>query len=208
MRDEEANDVCLGQSRVELLLRRVCALVVAGVAAYASYRHQRAFALEGGADVVGAALWPLSVDGLLKSRRGGGTRVVAWVSFVCGVVVSMAANVASVPSLDWQPVLVAGWPPVALLLAVELLAYRPHAWDQFKPGEPGAQSVEDAPSNGSKPVAASDLLAAVMRVDEDHWSRWGEACVRGDGAEGIAYRSCEGECAYKDRSGHEPAGPG
>ncbi|WP_411089751.1 DUF2637 domain-containing protein [Streptomyces sp. 061-3] len=35
------------------------------VAAYASYVHQRGFALQGGADEVSASLWPLSVDGLL-----------------------------------------------------------------------------------------------------------------------------------------------
>ncbi len=36
----------------ELWLRRGCALVVAGVAAYGSYEHQRDFALHGGADPV------------------------------------------------------------------------------------------------------------------------------------------------------------
>ncbi|MFF4346254.1 DUF2637 domain-containing protein [Streptomyces sp. NPDC001530] len=46
-------------------IRPLCALVVAGVAAYASYVHQRQFALQGGADTVSASLWPLSVDGLL-----------------------------------------------------------------------------------------------------------------------------------------------
>jgi hypothetical protein len=35
------------------------------VAAYASYQHQRDFALHDGADPASAALWPLSVDGLL-----------------------------------------------------------------------------------------------------------------------------------------------
>nr|WSY56969.1 DUF2637 domain-containing protein [Streptomyces sp. NBC_00886] len=35
------------------------------MAAYASYVHQREFALQGGADTVSASLWPLSVDGLL-----------------------------------------------------------------------------------------------------------------------------------------------
>ena len=49
----------------EVLARRACAVVVAAVAAYASYEHQRTFAVRGGADPVGASLWPLSVDGLL-----------------------------------------------------------------------------------------------------------------------------------------------
>lgn len=114
--------------------RRVCALVVAGVAAYASYEHQRAFALRGGAGATSASLWPLSVDRLLllatiallksgttTSRR---TRRVIWAAVTLGVVVSLAANIAAAPRLGWQPVLVAGWPPVALLLAVELLTHR------------------------------------------------------------------------------------
>ncbi|MFE9642813.1 DUF2637 domain-containing protein [Streptomyces sp. NPDC006365] len=49
-------------------MRHLCALVVAGVAAHASYVHQRDFALQGGADAVTSALWPLSVDGRLLGR--------------------------------------------------------------------------------------------------------------------------------------------
>jgi hypothetical protein len=45
--------------------RRGCALVVAAVAAYARYEHQREYALVGGSNPISAALWPLSVDGLL-----------------------------------------------------------------------------------------------------------------------------------------------
>jgi hypothetical protein len=120
---------------LETWVRRGCALVVAAVAAYASYEHQREFALHGGADPTSAALWPLSVDGLLllatvgvlksghqTSRR---SRVAVWLSFWLGIAVSLAANIAAAPTLAWQPVLVAGWPPVALLLAVELLAHKP-----------------------------------------------------------------------------------
>jgi hypothetical protein len=53
------------RTRSDVWVRRVCTLVVGGVAAYASYEHQRDFALHGGADPTSAALWPLSVDGLL-----------------------------------------------------------------------------------------------------------------------------------------------
>ncbi|TDV41695.1 DUF2637 domain-containing protein [Actinophytocola oryzae] len=116
--------------------RRTCTLVVAGVAAYASYQHQREYARVGGSDAVGAALWPLSVDGLLVlatvgvlraerlTRRG---RIAVWLSFWLGIAVSLAANISAAPTLTWQPVLVAGWPPVALLLAVELLAHGPRS---------------------------------------------------------------------------------
>jgi hypothetical protein len=114
-------------------VRRGCALIVAAVAAYSSYEHQRTFAVRGGADATSAALWPLSVDGLLllatvalvkpgqQSRR---MRVAVWSAFLGCIAVSLAANIAAAPRLAWQPVLVAGWPPIALLLAVELLAHR------------------------------------------------------------------------------------
>lgn len=100
-------------------------MIVAAVAACASYEHQRVFALRGGADRVSAALWPLSVDGLLvlatvgllKSghRTSGPVRVAVWLSFLLGIGVSLAANIAAAPALVWQPVLVAGWPPVSCL---------------------------------------------------------------------------------------------
>nr|WP_281404274.1 DUF2637 domain-containing protein [Streptomyces roseirectus] len=119
--------------RVDAWVRPLCALVVAGVAAYASYVHQREFALQGGADKVSASLWPLSVDGLLllatagllkpradTTRRARGT---VWSAFLLGIVVSLAANIAAAPALEWQPVLVAGWPPAALLFSVELLVH-------------------------------------------------------------------------------------
>ncbi|WP_405626096.1 DUF2637 domain-containing protein [Streptomyces sp. NBC_01396] len=99
-------------------IRPLCALVVAGVAAYASYVHQRELAMQGGADVVSASLWPLSVDGLLllatagllkptgpRSRRARGA---VWSAFLLGIAVSLAANVAAAPALKWKPVLVAG----------------------------------------------------------------------------------------------------
>lgn len=117
----------------ELWVRRSCALVVAAVAAYSSYAHQQQFALDGGADPVSAALWPLSVDGLvilastglLKERLEMAPRA-RWtvrLAFLLGVLVSLAANIAAAPMLSWQPVLVAGWPPLALLLAVELVLH-------------------------------------------------------------------------------------
>jgi hypothetical protein len=135
----------------EVWLRRGCALIVAAVAAYGSYQHQRDFALHGGADPVSAAMWPLSVDGLLllatvgllksgqqTSRR---VRLVVWLSFLLGIAVSLAANIAAAPTLAWQPVLVAGWPPVALLLAAELLTHHPQSREHTET-EPAASKQE------------------------------------------------------------------
>jgi Protein of unknown function (DUF2637) len=131
------------QSRGDVWVRRGCALVVAAVAAYSSYAHQRHFALVGGADQISAALWPLSVDGLVvlaslglvraQSNTTTRARLALWVAFLLGVAVSLAANIAAAPTLSWQPVLVAGWPPLALLLAVELVV---HARSQDQTGTP------------------------------------------------------------------------
>ncbi|WP_374199061.1 DUF2637 domain-containing protein [Streptomyces sp. GESEQ-35] len=106
--------------------------------------HQREFALQGGADAVSATLWPLSVDGLLllatvgllTPARGVGRRArrVVWLAFLLGIAVSLAANVAAAPALAWKPMLVAGWPPVALLLSVELLAHRSGRRDRDESG--------------------------------------------------------------------------
>jgi hypothetical protein len=108
-----------------------CTALVALGAAYASYRHGREFAERFGADTTTAAIWPLIVDGLLTmatvelwktghGRRAGG-RWAAWVAFVLGICLSLCANIAAAPELSVFAVAVAACPPLALLLAVELL---------------------------------------------------------------------------------------
>ncbi|MFC0113997.1 DUF2637 domain-containing protein [Kibdelosporangium aridum] len=69
--DPRVGDPHAARVDLDLWVRRGSALVVAVVAAYASYQHQRDFALRGGADGVTAALWPLSVDGLLVLAMWG-----------------------------------------------------------------------------------------------------------------------------------------
>ncbi|MFC3893192.1 DUF2637 domain-containing protein [Lentzea rhizosphaerae] len=111
-----------------LWVQCACTALVALGAAYASYRHGREFALRFGADETTAAIWPLIVDGLLttatvelwKTGRGGG-RWKAWLAFAFGIVLSLCANVAAAPELSVFAVAVAACPPLALLLAVELL---------------------------------------------------------------------------------------
>jgi len=108
-----------------------CTALVALGAAYASYRHGREFALRFGADPTTAAIWPLIVDGLLttatvelwKSGHGqrGSGRWAAWLAFVLGICLSLCANIAAAPELSVFAVAVAACPPLALLLAVELL---------------------------------------------------------------------------------------
>ncbi|WP_406464743.1 DUF2637 domain-containing protein [Streptomyces sp. NBC_01622] len=145
------------------------------MAAYGSYVHQREFALQGGADAASASLWPLSVDGLLllatlgllKPSGSGGRRAryAVWLAFLLGIAVSLAANIAAAPTLAWKPVLVAGWPPVALLLSVELLAHRPST--QAGTERSGAPSTTDG--DDDRGIARDDsLLEQARRVDARH----------------------------------------
>jgi hypothetical protein len=112
------NESAQHRTTAEEWVRRTCTLLAAAVAAYASYQHQREYALLGGADPTSAALWPLSVDGLL---------VLATVGVLQAERLSPRGRVAVWLRVGLRSVLVAGWPPVALLLAVELLAHGPLA---------------------------------------------------------------------------------
>lgn len=163
------------RSDLDVWVRRGCALIVAAVAAYASYEHQRAFALRGGADPTSAVLWPLSVDGLLvlatvgllkSGRASRRVRVAVWSSFLLGIAVSLAANIAAAPTLSWQPVLVAGWPPVALLLAVELLAHRSRVRErnETEPAALGADRDEtdsETDSESATVITLAEVSATV-----------------------------------------------
>ncbi|MGH9291040.1 MAG: DUF2637 domain-containing protein [Acidimicrobiales bacterium] len=103
-------------------------LAVALVAAVASYDHQRLLAELAGEEWR-AWLLPISVDGLIltasrtmltRQRSGHSAGWLAWTAMLVGLTASLAANVAGAhPTLVGR--LVAAWPPVALLLAYELL---------------------------------------------------------------------------------------
>ncbi|WP_329548546.1 DUF2637 domain-containing protein [Streptomyces sp. NBC_01356] len=154
-------------------IRPLCALVVAGVAAYASYVHQWEFALQGGAVTVSASLWPLSVDGLLLLATVGllkpsgththRTRGAVWAAFLLGIAVSLAANVAAAPALEWKPVLVAGWPLVALLLSVELLVHRPDGMQKERGGRRGEVKSKRLHDDDDPLLAQAQLLDARHR---------------------------------------------
>jgi hypothetical protein len=103
-------------------------LAVALVAAIASYDHQRLLAELAGEEWR-AWLLPISVDGLIltasrtmltRQRAASSAGWLAWTAMLAGLTASLAANVAGAqPTLVGR--LVAAWPPVALLLAYELL---------------------------------------------------------------------------------------
>jgi hypothetical protein len=104
-------------------------VVVALVAAAASYEHQRGLAvLAGEGDL--AYVLPISVDGMMlatsrsilrRQRSGIPVPFLSWFGFALGFVASVAANVAAAdPTLVGR--LLAAWPPVALFIAYETLA--------------------------------------------------------------------------------------
>ncbi len=101
------------------------ALLVAGIAALASYTHMRGLALRYGQDPLIATLLPVSVDGMMVVATvalgdGRRHRWSAWLAFWTGVAASVVANV-----LAAQPLLIArcisAWPAVAFLLVVEVI---------------------------------------------------------------------------------------
>jgi hypothetical protein len=104
-------------------------VMVALVAAAASYQHQRTLAALAGEGWLALVL-PISVDGMmlatgrsiLRRRRAGiPAPFLSWFGFILGFVASVAANVAAAHP---TPVgrLIAAWPPVALFIAYETLA--------------------------------------------------------------------------------------
>jgi hypothetical protein len=161
-------------------LQRGAAGVVAAVAAYVSYDHQWAFALGHGARGIAAAVWPLSVDGLLVlaslalldpalTRARPWVRAVVRVAFVAGVAVSLAANIAAAGYWTWAAVLVAGWPPLALLLSVEILIHSatrdiPAEARRAVAGQPGESRTPDYEAGTAETVSPGTAAAAVAAV--------------------------------------------
>jgi len=123
-------------------------LAVAGTAAYVSFGHLYDVATIAGQPKALALALPVSVDGLMliatlamSEDKAANRHPRGWarVGFWLGAVVSIAANMAST-WVHFGPaplnLAVAGWAPIALLVAVEIVA---------RPGKPKA-SAEVAPA--------------------------------------------------------------
>lgn len=117
----------------DALIRRATIAAVAAVgviAAVISYRHQYELAAGHGESPLTARLLPLSIDGLLlaatlavlDASRRGQSALTAQATVTLGVAMTLWANI--VHGLAYGPagVVVSGWPPVALIAAVEVLA--------------------------------------------------------------------------------------
>ena len=111
------------------LLGVVVVLTVAAPAAVASYLHARTVVARH--DVVMSPWLPLSVDGMLlaalvvmwvRRRRDVPVGRGPWAAFVFGIVVTIAANSAAVVEPSVEAYAVNLFPPVALAVALELVA--------------------------------------------------------------------------------------
>ena len=150
---------------------------LAGVAGAFSYSHMAELARLHGEASWRVHAFPVSVDGIeivaslvLLAHRRAGTRAgwLPWAALLTGTTASVAANVA-VGAADPVGRLVAGWPAVALLVAIKLLsglldaAPGPRAGTTGGTG-PGAGTTDPGgPGPGTAVVSAPDQRRAV------HW---------------------------------------
>jgi hypothetical protein len=148
------------------------ALVVASIAAVASYSHMRHLAIEYGQTEVIADMLPVSVDGMLVVATvalGDGRRYrwSAWLAFWIGVVASIIANVlAAEPSAIAR--CISAWPAIAFLLVVEVIT-RGGRGQKIEPPpvvdeEPAAEQPEPEPDDTGdetswRPTPATEKVA-------------------------------------------------
>ncbi|WP_027945277.1 DUF2637 domain-containing protein [Amycolatopsis taiwanensis] len=166
-----------------LWVQCACTGLVALGAAYASYRHGREFAVRFGADQTTAMIWPLIVDGLLTTAtvelwktgrgRGSGGLWAAWLAFALGICLSLCANIAAAPELSVFAVAVAACPPLALLLAVELLnrALKRHRAEKaIETGETCETGDETAPVTRLAVVSDDSRPSTEPTAEQRMWA--------------------------------------
>jgi hypothetical protein len=117
-------------------------------------------------------LLPISVDGLIltasrtmlaRQRAGRSAGWLAWTAMLAGLTASLAANVAGAqPTLVGR--LVAAWPPIALLLAYELLMQQVRATATRRTAPP------TRPRRAVAAASAADSTQTVRSIDskEEH----------------------------------------
>ncbi|WP_173141968.1 DUF2637 domain-containing protein [Kibdelosporangium persicum] len=136
--------------------------VVAAVAAVVSFMHMYELAARAG-EGWRAWLVPLAIDGLVVAasmtmvvRRRAGMKAgwLAWTSMLLGISASLAANIAAAqPTLIGRAV--AAWPPIALLLAYELLMNQFHTTSTRTTAHPQPTSAPITTLPPGKPTTAT-----------------------------------------------------
>lgn len=162
-----ADTTLLQASPADRWVGRVAGGTVTALAALAgaiSYSHMRQLAWQHGQAGWHAHAFPLSVDGLeivaslvlLAGRRSGRrTGWLPWAALVLGTAGSLAANIATARP-DMLSRIIAGWPALALLMCVKLLAgilERPATGDH--PALPAPALISTDPDAAIRQTAGS-----------------------------------------------------
>jgi hypothetical protein len=178
-------------------IRRVTVLAVVAVglvAATLSYRHQFELAATHGESPLTARLLPFSIDGLLlagtlalldASRRHRGRAVIARATVALGVAMTLWANTVHGVAYGLPGVVISGWPPVALIAAVEVLAWMVRSPARSVPAKtfvppklPPHRQVRDDYAAGDG--TAKKILAAVRTRDRE-WLAASNGHANGNG---------------------------
>ncbi|WP_431872327.1 DUF2637 domain-containing protein [Nocardiopsis eucommiae] len=121
--------IVMESSRWSRAVTIAAVLLLAGIAAVVSYSHMYELALRHGEPPWRAALFPLSVDGMIvgasmtllsDARHGRKGGFLPWSLLIIGSAASLAANVAVADPTMWSRIIHA-WPSFALIGAYELL---------------------------------------------------------------------------------------
>lgn len=152
-------------SRWEMIIVTTLAIIaVVGVAAIGfaiSYSHMFDWALANGEPEWRATLFPLSVDGSIlaaslvlyaDSRAGRRASLLAYFITVIGIGWSIGANIGH-GWISWiAAMLIAGWPPIAMALSVELFFKFIRRWR----GQADAEVRKAARRKPAEPIAAPE----------------------------------------------------
>jgi hypothetical protein len=141
---------------------------LAGIAGAISYSHMRQLALDHGQAGWHTHAFPLSVDGieivaslvLLADRRAGRkSGWLPWTALAIGTAGSLAANVATAgPGIISR--VIAGWPALALLIAVKLLS---GMLDQHGSSRPAAVPTRPEPAREHADLSSPVPVPAALR---------------------------------------------
>jgi hypothetical protein len=157
-----------GERAIDTAIRAAAGLTtlgLAGIAAAISYEHLLTLAQLHGQTAWRASAFPLSVDGLelvsslvlLADRRTGrSSGWLPWVALGAGATASLFANIA-VAQHNWIARTIAGWPALALIIAIKLLS------GLLEHAGPARQSTTDTHGQMS---AADDHTDDVAPIDE------------------------------------------
>ena len=140
--------------------------VVGAVAAVLSFRHQYELALAHGESTLTARLLPASIDGLLLAgtlaildgSRHGHRAWAARVTVGLGVSMTLWANIVHGVAYGKAGIIVSGWPPVALIAVVEVLAR------MLRSTGSTVEPVAQTPTQFASPVPADAQAAAKLAL--------------------------------------------